>query len=80
MPWPPGLLCPGLRRPGTEEMVGSVGPETSDLAGDAGGDILVTLTIRELHPGPDEREIPPEVSGTASWSSWLASPRTWFLH
>ena len=56
MPWPPGLLCPGLRRPGTEEMVGSVGPETSDLAGDAGGDLLVTLTIRELHPGPDECE------------------------
>ena len=54
--WPPGLLCPGLRRPGTEEMVGSVGPETSDLAGDAGGNLLVTFTIRELHPGPDERE------------------------
>ena len=38
--------------------MGSVGPETSDLAGDAGGDIFVALTIRELelHPGPDECE------------------------
>ena len=36
--------------------MGSVGPETSDLAGDAGGDLLVTLTISEFHPGPDERE------------------------
>ena len=36
--------------------MGSVGPETSDLAGDAGGDLLVTLAIRELHPGPDECE------------------------
>ena len=36
--------------------MGSVGPETSDLAGDVGGDLLVTLTISEFHPGPDERE------------------------
>ena len=36
--------------------MGSLGPETSDLAGDAGGNLLVTFTIRELHPGPDERE------------------------
>ena len=36
--------------------MGSLGPETSDLAGDVGGDLLVTLTISEFHTGPDERE------------------------